>query len=92
MTDLTPLSGAHLGQTIEHPTIDEMTNLEELRRLLKVCQYDRAGLQRRLDAVREAKDQIIRLLDSPTMKEHLEAGGGVLDFIGGKRWHDGDQL
>ena len=65
--------------------IDKITDLDELRRQLKVCRYEREALQKRLDAVRTAKDSIVRLLDSPTLQEHLEAGGDVLDFIGGKR-------
>ncbi len=64
--------------------IDEITDLDELRRQLKVCRYERQGLQKRLDSIRSAKDQVVRLLEAPTLEEHLGEGGDVMDYIAGK--------
>ena len=57
---------------------------KELERLYKVACYERHGLQRRLDAIRDVKDKLIYLLDRPTLQEHLEAGGDVMDHIMGR--------
>ena len=61
--------------------VDKIMAREELRRLLKVCMYERAALQKRLDVIRTQRDRIIRLLDIPTLQEHLDAGGDVLDYM-----------
>ncbi len=53
-----------------------MTDAErilELERLLKVALYDRECLQKRLDNLRSVKDQLIRLIETPTLSERLDA-------------------
>ena len=85
-----PSGFLHLrSSTLDFIAIDEMTDIDELKRLLKVCQYERGALQTRLNVIRVQRDRIIRLLDMPTLEEHLEAGGDVLDYIGGKRGKKG---
>ena len=58
---------------------DEIT---ELKRLLKIAQYERDFLQIRLDAIRAGKEQLIALLDTPTIQEHVETGGDIMDIAG----------
>ena len=54
---------------------------KELQRLLKIACYERDDLQRRLDDLREAKDEIVRLLEKPTMQERIEAAGPKVDIF-----------
>lgn len=56
--------------------------IAELERLLKVACYERDGLQKRLDKIRANKDLLVRLLDTPTLQEHLDAGGDIMKVAG----------
>ena len=61
--------------------------IKELERLLAVAQYDRAFLQRRLDAIRRARDTLTHLIEHPLLSERLDAmkpGDNVMDVIMGK--------
>ena len=51
--------------------------IKELERQLKVANYDRHWAEQRLADVRAHRDEIIRLLDTPTLTEHLNEGGTV---------------
>ena len=56
--------------------------IAELERLLKIAQYECEFLQIRLDAIRANKDELVALLDTPTLQETLEAGSDIIDIIG----------
>ena len=61
---------------------DHILEIAELKRLLKIAQYERGFLQDRLDAIRENKERLVMLLDTPTTEEFLEAGGDIMDIAG----------
>lgn len=52
---------------------------DEIERQLKCALYECDGLQKRLDAIRKKREEILHLLDTPTLAEHLDAGGSVFD-------------
>ena len=54
-----------------------------LKRLLRIAQYEREFLQARLDRIRETKEQLIGLLETPTTQEFVDAGGNIMDIAGG---------
>ncbi len=59
----------------------------ELERKFKCVLYDSQYLQKRLDSLRKNKDQIVRLLDTPTFTERLNAAGpeaNVFELITGR--------
>jgi len=59
-----------------------MSEIAELKRLLKIAEYERDFLQIRLDRIRTNKEEIVALLDTPTIEEHLKSGGNIMDIAG----------
>lgn len=55
--------------------MSDSTEVTELRRQLKVAQYERKFLMDRLTAIRDTKARIDRLLDTPLLQEVIDAGG-----------------
>ena len=54
----------------------------ELKRLLKIAEYERGFLQTRLDAIRANKEELVALLDTPTIQEHLDLVGDIMGVVG----------
>ena len=65
--------------------VEKAEQITELENQLAVACYERDGLQTRLDLIRSRKDELVFLLDTSTLKEHLEAGGEVVDWVGAGR-------
>ncbi len=59
----------------------EAKQIAELERKLEVADYERGFLQQRLDAIRKTKEQLVRLLDTPTLQEQMEADGPDFDIM-----------
>ena len=57
---------------------------KELERLFMVACYERQDLQRRLDAIRTTAERLVKVVGKPTLQEHLEAGGKVMDYTMGR--------
>ena len=49
--------------------------IQDLTEQNKILTYERDGLQKRLNRIRASKAILFKLLDTPTLEEHLKAQG-----------------
>lgn len=49
--------------------------IDDLLKQTKILTYERDFLQKRLDKIRQTKDQLVHLLETFTVQEHLMAQG-----------------
>jgi len=55
--------------------------ITELQRQLTLMGYEWEGVHKKLEQLRKRRDEIVRILDTPTASENLDAGGSIFDML-----------